>query len=49
MRMMLELVLKLFFGVSAHGREDVRGASRQCGLATAVMRYRRLRNGVLLR
>ncbi len=47
--MVLAVVLKLFCELKAHGHADVRGASRQHGLATVVMRYRRLRNGVLLR
>jgi hypothetical protein len=40
--MPLKVVLKLFRMLGTHSREDVRGASRQRGLAQAVMRNRSL-------
>ena len=47
--MVLQVELKLFCELSAHGREDVQGASRQRGLAAVVTRNRSLRNRVLRR
>jgi hypothetical protein len=45
--MQLEVVFELFWALCAHCRADVRGASRQSVLATAVMRYRSLRSRVV--
>jgi hypothetical protein len=43
------VLLRVFCLLRAHGVEDVRGASLQGGLATAVMRNRSLRNRVVRR
>ena len=45
----MNLVLKLLCMVGTHSGEDVRGASRQRGLAETVMRNRSLRNRAVLR
>ena len=46
--MLLKVLLELFCGLRADVGEDVRGASRQRGLAAAVMKNLGLRNRVLL-
>ena len=47
--MPLNVVLKLFCMLCTHSGEDVRGASRERGLAEPVMRNRILRNRVVRR